>query len=417
MPVQPFIGPRILRVPLQHHEGPPAKACVRIGQTVAAGDCIGRSDAPDGLDVHAPLAGRVTDLVQVDAAWRTDLPAVVIEVSDPGIPRQHRPVQIPGDLPAPSIDELIQAARSAGLTDFQPRASSLAVTLRQAAGQGVDHVIVNTLVGEPMLTALTATVDEYLDAIVRVATWLAKALDTKRCWLAIDRTEHNRVKRMRSATHGTPVRVAPLVNKYPQHLPVLLASTITGREAPPGSDPTDIGALVLQAEALIGLAEAMSWKDRVPVPMTHQVVTVTGPGVTRAGHYRIPLGTRFCDVLYQTGVAGVVRRVVEGGPITGRATDDLNVVVTKQTSAILVLDRGGDRVAAPGPCVRCGWCQEDCPVGLDPQRLLDLVERGEQEQAGRYYPQACVECGLCSYVCPAELPLAQAVIELKRSGG
>jgi len=64
--------------------------------------------------------------------------------------------------------------------------------------------------------------------------------------------------------------------------------------------------------------------------------------------------------------------------------------------------------------VRCGWCQEDCPVGVDPQALLEITERHEPAQASRLRPHACIDCGLCSYVCPAELPLAEAAANLKR---
>ena len=60
----------------------------------------------------------------------------------------------------------------------------------------------------------------------------------------------------------------------------------------------------------------------------------------------------------------------------GKAIESLDTVVTKQTSAILFLDRQSDRVPNPGPCINCGWCQDDCPVGLDPQLLLEAAERG-----------------------------------------
>jgi len=100
--------------------------------------------------------------------------------------------------------------------------------------------------------------------------------------------------------------------------------------------------------------------------------------------------------------------------MTGQAVESLDTVVTKQTSAIVLHDRDQIRTPRPGPCVRCGWCQEDCPVGLDPQALLEIVECGALAEASRLYPHACIDCGLCSFVCPAELPLAEAAAKLKR---
>jgi electron transport complex protein RnfC len=65
-------------------------------------------------------------------------------------------------------------------------------------------------------------------------------------------------------------------------------------------------------------------------------------------------------------------------------------------------------------CIRCGLCQDHCPVGLDPRGLLDLVERRRFDLAARRAPVVCLECGLCDYVCPSALPLMRAVQRSRR---
>jgi electron transport complex protein RnfC len=190
----------------------------------------------------------------------------------------------------------------------------------------------------------------------------------------------------------------------------LLTWAVTGREVPYGHTPEDVGVLVVELPTLAALA-AMAEQS---APMTHRVVTVTGPSARRPGHYRIPVGTAFADIIRHVGAQRPIARVVDGGPLTGQSVESLDAVLTKQTRAILLLDRDSDRIPSPGPCVRCGWCQEDCPVGLDPQALLDRMERDRLTEAAGLYPHACTECGVCSYVCPAELPLAEAVGRLKQ---
>jgi electron transport complex protein RnfC len=136
--------------------------------------------------------------------------------------------------------------------------------------------------------------------------------------------------------------------------------------------------------------------------------------VLQPGLYRVPIGMRFSDLLIGVRLRHTPHRVVDGGPLTGNAVASLDAVVTRQTRGVLALDRASDYVPAPGPCVRCGWCQEDCPVGLNPQAILDRMERGDIAGAQRLVPQACIGCGLCSYVCPAELPLAPAAQRARR---
>jgi electron transport complex protein RnfC len=135
--------------------------------------------------------------------------------------------------------------------------------------------------------------------------------------------------------------------------------------------------------------------------------------VRRPGLYRIPLGTRYADILHHVGITGSLTRVIDGGLLTGRPVEHLDMVTTHETAGVIALDARHDHLSTPGPCIHCGWCQEDCPVGLDPRTLLDLYEREKYQQALHFYPHACIECGLCSYVCPAELPLTQAAVALK----
>ena len=150
-------------------------------------------------------------------------------------------------------------------------------------------------------------------------------------------------------------------------------------------------------------------------PMVRRVVAVTGSAAGAPGNYRIPVGTSFGDVLRHVGLRRPVERMIDGGPMTGRAVESLDAVVTKQTSAIVLLERETVRIPRPGPCIRCGWCQEDCPVRLDPPAILDLFERDRIESARGLFPHACLGCGLCTYVCPADLPLAEAVEKVKAS--
>jgi len=420
-PIEAFPPPPLLRVPMQQHDGPASTMVVQVGQQVEAGECLGRADEPGAVSVHAPVAGRVVAIDRVDTARHCDVPAVVIkpiisqmpllQPDDPPLNEEVRPkgaVFLVPDLT--SVQPLAQVCEEAGVIDCRASARGFGRQLREAASHDITDVIINAMDSEPMLTADRQLFESSVEAILRGSVWVRDALRARRVWLAMDRTDRSALRRYRAMAAGMPVRVVGLRNKYPQSASVLLTWSILERTVPYGRLPEEVGVFVVEVPTLAALAIAVKRHE----PMTHRVVTVTGSAVQRPGHYEVPIGTTFADVLRHVGIQDVVVRVVDGGPMTGQAVESLDAVVTKQTSAVLVSDRNRDRIALPGPCVRCGWCQEDCPVGLDPQALLDLMERGCFDEASRWYPHACVECGLCSYVCPVELPLAEAVRQLKQ---
>ncbi len=399
--------PAELRVPMLQHDGRPATVCVQPGQSVTRGELLGRADHGGALPVLSPAAGRVVAVETVDTARARDVPAVRLR-TDPAAcdADTHSATAVS------SIDDIADAAHAAGLVSHGRPDPGLATVLRRASGRTIRDILIGALPGEPMLTTREPLLETMLEPVLQVAERLHAALRTRHVWLAIGANDHAAVRRIRRQCLRRPVRLAVLPDRYPQHHPVMLTLVITGREVPPGGVPEDTGTLVLELEAVAALACVLGLAEG-PHPATHAVVTVSGPAIRRPGHYRIAVGTTLAEVLRRTGCSRPVVRLVEGGPMTGIAVDDPDAVVTQRTTGILAFDRAGDHVPDPGPCVRCGWCQEDCPVGLDPQRLLDACERGLQTEALRLHAEACLGCGLCSYVCPSSLPLAPAAETLR----
>ena len=64
---------------------------------------------------------------------------------------------------------------------------------------------------------------------------------------------------------------------------------------------------------------------------------------------------------------------------------------------------------APQPCIHCGRCVNDCPVGLSPVQLAGAYRRQAVDELARLHAELCIECGTCSYVCPAMRPVTQSV--------
>lgn len=57
-------------------------------------------------------------------------------------------------------------------------------------------------------------------------------------------------------------------------------------------------------------------------------------------------------------------------------------------------------------CIRCGVCEDACPVELRPQELFWFNQQsGVQHDRSAPDLQRCIECGLCNQVCPSNIDL------------
>ena len=403
--IEPLPGTGRLAVPLLQHVGPTLRPCVSVGQRVAAGEAIGTSDEPLPA-CHAPICGRVIEIGPVATAEAHDVPAVVIE-PDPAA--GTAPAHAPDDLDhrSQTLAELVSQCDELGLVNLDGGGLPLGAMLGRWLRRGCEHLIVSAMVPEPWLTAgYRWLLDEPREAIARTA-WLAARLRARRTWLVVDRRERRLLRVLRRLSLRTPVRLAPLADRYPQSHPSLLVTAIAGRAIPYGRDPADTGVLVLDLLSLRALSRCLT----DGVPLISRPVCVAGDAIAAPRTLDVPVGTSIQQVIAACDVTAPIGQVVVGGPMNGRAVDSLDVVVTKRTRAVL-LNRS-PAVRRPSACVRCGWCQEHCPVNLDPAALLNAAERRDFATAGRLWPFACIECGVCTYVCPSQLPLLEGIRRAK----
>jgi electron transport complex protein RnfC len=403
-----FPPPNELLVPLLQHSGLAAKANVQAGQHVTEGQLIGTGSGSGAPDVHAPLAGRVTGLTKVDTARRKDISAIQIQLDKQEAERRSPSISKKA-FDGFTIDELVHLADRAGLTDMRSPAEPLGHQLRRAHKRPITDLIINILPMEHEFSWCHRLLDVSDEQLAGTVHGLQKTLSVNRVLVAIDRKERRRAGIWRKISSDSPLQIVRLDNKYPQAHPVLLTQVITGRETPAGRDTIQAGVLVIDLSVVAALHNAV----QNGFVFTHRPMMVAGPAVEKPGIYQVPVGTRVIDILQTVPLKDTPARVIDGGLMTGKSVENAHMVVTKETSSVIVLNHTRDWVGHPGPCVHCGWCQEDCPVSLDPQKLLEYYEYGLFAGAAQFHPEACIECGLCSYVCPAELPLTEAASQMK----
>ena len=143
-------------------------------------------------------------------------------------------------------------------------------------------------------------------------------------------------------------------------------------------------------------------------PLYERIVTFTGSGIKKPANLMVKVGTNIADIVeYLGGTRPDLAKVIAGGPMMGFAVSTLDIPITKTTSGVLFLTKDEIDTKPYYPCIRCGFCVDVCPMGLEPNQAGIYVEAGRGKDTEEFGVDDCFLCGSCAYVCPAKRPLVQ----------
>lgn len=415
LPIREFHPTEPIHVPLRHAEGQATQTVVRLGEIVRVGQVLAEPLGPDSLAVHSPIDGRIAALERAWTARDGWLPAATIvpHVSSPQNENTGSDATAATRPPARNIAELADFARRASLLDFRSR-EPLHVLLGRA-NSGNFTLVVNAVETEPNLTSELRTLVERPARLVDCVSWLAQLTrdeSVKPAWrevvVAVALRHRRVVRQLRLLARGRPVRIAALDDKFPQCHPALLTKTLFGRAPAPHESPLDLGAVILPLSTIRALWHCAD----TGMPCTSRVVTVSGDAVEEPGNLVVPFGTPIRQIIERVGLRRRATIALAGGPMTGLPLPNDSAVVTGDVAGVTLLSKAARAEATP--CIRCGWCVDDCPVGIDPRALSQLELRTPIGERDRVALDTCIECGICSYVCPSALPLTESIAAVRR---
>ncbi len=391
-----------LDVPAQLSPGLPTRILVHAGQIVAMGEILAEAASDESLSVRSPVDGRIVEIGRAWTARGGFAPSIRIE---PAGAREPRRALAPLASGGSTLRDVAELARSAGVVGLD--GAPLHVSLGTARDDRIDTLIVNAMETEPNLTCDLRLLVERSADLVATIDWLAgiESGEVFRNVILAVALRHGRIVRQlhrRAAAASRRIRVVALEDKYPQCHPSLICKVLLGREPGPGSDARELGALIVPLATLAALAEACEGR-----PCVSRVLTVSGDAVEQPGNLNVPFGTPIQRLIEHVGLRRRPLVALAGGPMTGIPLPDVRAVTTPDMAGLTLLSRLPR--GAPIACVRCGWCVEDCPAGIDPRALSQLELKEDFSDSERYSLAACIECGICTYVCPSQLPLAEAI--------
>ncbi|MCD7963996.1 MAG: electron transport complex subunit RsxC [Rikenellaceae bacterium] len=399
--------PETVAIPLSQHIGAPAVACVKKGDKVLTGQIIATAAGFVSSNIHSSVSGTV---VSVD-----NLP------DEGGVRRPTVTIKVEGDEWMENIDrtdkiikecnlgrkEILEKITAGGIVGMGGATFPTHVKLSIPPDKKADCLIINGVECEPYLTSDHRVMLERSEEFLVGVRILMKAIDVQKAYIGIEFNKRDAIDHLSDLTENThDIDIVPLKVRYPQGGEKQLIDAIIKRQVSSGALPISVGAVVQNVSTTLAVYEAVQ-KNK---PLIERVVTVTGKNVPVPANLMTRIGTPVSFIIDRCGgVAEDTGKIVNGGPMMGRAVANLDAGVTKGTSGILIFSEKESVRPVASICIKCAKCVSVCPMGLEPYLLYKLSVRNMLAETEENKVFDCIECGCCSYTCPAALPLLDRI--------
>ena len=395
--------PKTVSIPIAQHIGAPSKPIVAKGDKVKVGDKIAESAGFVSANIHSSVSGTVVKVDNVLDSTGYKRTCVIIDVEgDEWNESIDRSTDLKKEISL-TDKEIINKINESGIVGLGGATFPSHVKLSVPAGKKIDVLIINGVECEPYLTSDHRLMLEKAKEMLVGIQILMKALGVNSALIGIENNKPDAISHLDTLVKNySGIEVHALKVQYPQGGEKQLIKALINREVPSGGLPLDVGAVVHNVGTAFAVYEAVQ-KNK---PLFERIVTLTGKSVKKPSNFMVRIGTPVTDLVETAGgLPEDTGKVINGGPMMGKALNSLDVPVVKGTSGILIMPAELSKRKKESDCIRCAKCVSVCPQGLEPFLLNKLAQLEINDKLETSGVMDCMECGSCSYTCPAGLPL------------
>ena len=397
--------------PLSQHIGAPAKPLVAAGDQVLVGQKIGEAGGFISACVISSVSGTVKTIEPRMVANGSMVMSIIVDndgkyQETEGFGKQRDPKSL-------SKEEIRDIVKEAGIVGLGGAGFPTHVKLTPKDETKIDTIIVNGAECEPYLTSDYRMMLEEPESIIKGLNIILQLFDNAKGVIGIEDNKPEAIRVMTELVKDEPrITVCPLKTKYPQGGERSLIYAVTGRKINSSMLPADAGCIVDNVDTVISIYNAVANST----PLIRRIVTVTGDAIANPQNYNVRTGTNYAELLEASGgFKTEPEKVISGGPMMGQALFNMNIPVTKTSSALTCMSKDEVALNAPTACIRCGRCVNVCPSRVVPQMMMQAAMRSDIDAFVKLDGMECCECGCCAYACPAKLPLTQAFKEMRKT--
>jgi electron transport complex protein RnfC len=381
---------------------------VQKGDTVLAGQLIAEGDGFVSANIVSSCSGKVKAIENRLTVLGKSAQAIVIENDGQytlaeGIGKETNYKKL-------NKQEILDRVKAAGIVGLGGAGFPTHVKLAPKNADEIKYVLANGAECEPYITCDDQLMRTQAEEIVAGMEIMLTLFPNAEGVVVIEENKPEAIAAMEKACSNAPkVRVQPVHTKYPQGGERSIISVVAGKHLKLGMLPADVGCVVDNVATIRAIYRAVCKNE----PLMERGFTVSGDAVKNPGNFIVKIGTSFEELLEAAGgiKEGVdVKKMICGGPMMGFSMASLDTAICKNNNALTVMSEDPVEIADKQmtACLRCGRCNQVCPLGLTPQMMAVAAERKNYDRyENKLYGLECIACGSCTYVCPAKRPLMQ----------
>lgn len=375
---------------LKQNVGAPSIPLIHEGEQIQRGQLLAAKPAGAlGTYLYSSIDGKVKSITETQ---------IIIEESNTDFQKY---ISLKKKLPGELIEE-------AGIVGLGGAGFPTSVKLNTDF-KGNGTVIVNAAECEPILSHNIERIEQEPEKILKGLKVVMDLVHASRGIVAIKGIHTNAIQSLEKNISDEKVSVFHLENVYPMGEERALIRETLGILLSPEQLPLEASAIVINAETLLRIHEAVELKK----PLIDKDMTVAGKLKEDASIHilkDVPIGMKVSDVLAKVGGVGpTYGELIMGGPFTGKRTS-LDAPVVKTTGGIIAAE---EFLPAPD---KIGLLV--CACGANKERLMEQAASMGSEVVGvEYCKQAKELRGNRKCENPGRCPgQVQKVMNLKNAG-
>ncbi len=395
--------PEKVIIPLSQHIGVPSIPIVDKGDKVKTGQLIAKSEGFVSSNIHSSVSGTVEKIDKITDSSGFKRNTIIINVENDewfeGIDSSN---ELKKDLNIKN-KEIIPKILEAGIVGLGGATFPSHVKLSVPKTAKIDTLVINGVECEPYLTSDHRLMLEKSEEILIGVQLLKKALNVDIAIIGIENNKKDAIEKLVNiCAEYNGIQVQGLKVKYPQGGEKQLIKALTKREIPSGGLPLDVGVVCFNVGTAFAVYEAIQ-KNK---PLIERVVTITGKSIKNPSNFKVRIGTPVKNLIEAVGgLPENCGKIINGGPMMGKALSTIEAPIVKGSSGIVVVDEEESKRNEVINCIRCAKCVSVCPMGLEPYLLMTLTEYKKLDKLEDRKILDCIECGSCGYICPSNRPL------------